>query len=56
MDYYFDEEVKSASLFNTSNLKLMQILNMDIEEIFEVRRGFSKDEWSDLIIRLTGTS
>ncbi|GAA0088445.1 protease Lon-related BREX system protein BrxL [Clostridium perfringens] len=54
MDYYFDEEVKNASPFNISNLKPIQMPNMDIEEIFDGRKNFSKDEWIDLIIRSTG--
>ena len=54
MDYYFDEEVKNASPFNISNLKPIQMPNMDIEEIFDGRKNFSKDEWIDIIIRSTG--
>ncbi|MGU8654638.1 protease Lon-related BREX system protein BrxL [Clostridium perfringens] len=54
IDYYFDEEVKNASPFNISNLKPIQMPNMDIEEIFDGRKNFSKDEWIDLIIRSTG--
>ncbi|MDU1116770.1 MAG: protease Lon-related BREX system protein BrxL [Clostridium butyricum] len=54
MDYYFDEEVKNVSPFSISNLKPIQMPNMDIEEIFEGRRGFTKDEWIDLLIRSTG--
>lgn len=54
MDYYFDEEVRNSSPFNISNLKPIQMPNMDIEEIFEGRKGFSKDEWIDLLIRSTG--
>lgn len=54
MDYYFDEEVKNVSPFNISNLKPIQMPNMDIEEIFDGRKNFSKDEWIDLIIRSTG--
>lgn len=54
MDYYFDEEVRNSSPFNISNLKPIQMPNMDIEEIFEGRKGFLKDEWIDLLIRSTG--
>lgn len=54
MDYFFDEEVKGQSPFHISNLKPIQMPNMDIEEIFEGRRYFSKDEWIDVLIRSTG--
>lgn len=54
MDYYFDEEAKNMSPFSISNLKPIQMPNMDIEEIFEGRRGLSKKEWIDLLIRSTG--
>ena len=54
MDYFFDEEVKGVSPFNISNLKPIQMPNMDLEEIMEGRKEFTKDEWIDLIIRSTG--
>ena len=54
MDYFFDEEVKGVSPFNISNLKPIQMPNMDLEEIMEGRKQFTKDEWIDLIIRSTG--
>ena len=50
MDYFFDEEVKAVSPFNISNLKPIQMPNMDLEEIMEGRKEFTKDEWIDLII------
>lgn len=54
MDYYFDEEIKGQSPFHISNLKPIQMPNMDIEEIFEGRKHFTKDEWIDVLIRSTG--
>lgn len=54
MDYFFDEEVKGVSPFNISNLKPIQMPNMDLEEIMEGRKEFTKDEWIDIIIRSTG--
>lgn len=54
MDYYFDEEAKGQSPFNISSLKPIQMPNMDINEIFEGRKNFSKDEWIDVLIRSTG--
>lgn len=47
MDYFFDEEVKGVSPFNISNLKPIQMPNMDLEEIMEGRKEFTKDEWID---------
>ena len=54
MDYYFDEEVKGVSPFNISNLKPIQMPNMDLNEIMDGRKEFTKEEWIDLIIRSTG--
>lgn len=54
MDYFFDEEDKNSSPFNISSLKPIQMPNMDINEIFEGRKEFTKDEWIDTLIRSTG--
>lgn len=54
MDYFFDEEVKGPSPFNISNLKPIQMPNMDMDEIMEGRKHFTKEEWIDLLIRSTG--
>lgn len=54
MDYYFDEEAKGQSPFNISSLKPIQMPNMDINEIFNGRKSFSKEEWIDVLIRSTG--
>jgi ATP-dependent Lon protease len=54
MDYYFDEEQRNASPFSISNLKPIQMPNMDLNEIFEGRKQFSKEEWIDILIRSTG--
>ncbi|NEY21523.1 protease Lon-related BREX system protein BrxL [Bacillus ginsengihumi] len=54
MDYYFDEEQKNMSPFSISNLKPIQMPNMDLNEIVEGRKEFSKDEWIDILIRSTG--
>ena len=54
MSYYFDEEVKGLSPFNITSLKPIQMPNMDIEEIFEGRKNFNKEEWIDVLIRSTG--
>ncbi len=54
MDYYFDEEAKNANPFSISSLKPIQMPNMDITEIFEGRKSFTKEEWIDVLIRSTG--
>lgn len=54
MDYYFDEDVKDASPFNISNLNPIQMPNLDLDEIMEGRRQFTKDEWIDVLIRSIG--
>jgi ATP-dependent Lon protease len=54
MDYYYDEELKNMNPFRISNLKPIQMPNMDINEIFEGRKKFTKEEWIDILIRSTG--
>ena len=54
MGYYFDEELKGLSPFHITSLKPIQMPNMDIEEIFEGRKNFTKNEWIDVLIRSTG--
>lgn len=54
MDYFFDEEEKFGMPFIVSNLKPIQMPNMDLEEILEGRKHFTKDEWIDVLIRSTG--
>ncbi|MGE7923350.1 protease Lon-related BREX system protein BrxL [Viridibacillus arvi] len=54
IDYFFDEEVRNTNPFSVSNLKPIQMPNMDINEVFEGRKQFTKDEWIDVLIRSTG--
>jgi ATP-dependent Lon protease len=54
MDYYYDEEQKNMSPFSISNLKPIQMPNMELNEIIEGRKEFTKDEWIDILIRSTG--
>ncbi|MCD2347238.1 protease Lon-related BREX system protein BrxL [Clostridium guangxiense] len=54
MNYYFDEEVRNSNPFSISNLKPIQMPNMDINEIFDGRESFTKEEWIDVLIRSTG--
>ncbi|WP_066638537.1 protease Lon-related BREX system protein BrxL [Desulfolucanica intricata] len=54
MGYNFDEEVKSVSPFIINSLTPIQMPNLDLEEIFQQRRYFSKDEWIDVLLRSIG--
>lgn len=54
MNYFYNEEVKDSSPFNISNLTPIQMPNLDMEEIFNGRRQFTKDEWIDVLLRSIG--
>ncbi|MFU0781901.1 MAG: BREX system Lon protease-like protein BrxL [Thermoanaerobacterium thermosaccharolyticum] len=54
MDYYYDEEAKGVSPFNISSLTPIQMPNLDMEEIFNGRKYFTKDEWIDILLRSIG--
>jgi ATP-dependent Lon protease len=54
MDYFFDEEQKGTSPFNINTLTPIQMPNLDLEEIIEGRRYFTKDEWIDVLLRSIG--
>jgi ATP-dependent Lon protease len=54
MDYYYDEETRGTSPFNISNLTPIQMPNLDMEEIINGRKYFTKDEWIDILLRSIG--
>lgn len=54
IDYFYDEEVRNTNPFNVSSLQPIQMPNMDIDEVFEGRKSFTKDEWIDVLIRSIG--
>ena len=54
IDYFFDEEQRNMSPFSVANLKPIQMPNMDLNEIIEGRKQFTKLEWMDILIRSTG--
>lgn len=54
IDYFFDEEVRNSNPFNVSSLQPIQMPNMDIYEVFEGRKSFTREEWIDVLIRSTG--
>ena len=43
-----------VSPFEIEELTPIQLANMDMEEFFEGRRRFTKDEWIDVLLRSTG--
>ena len=51
---YFYEEGGKGSPFIVSDLKPIQLPNMDMEEIFEGRKNFTEAQWIDVLIRSTG--
>jgi ATP-dependent Lon protease len=54
IDYYYDEEVKNSNPFSVNSLKPIQMPNMDMNEVFEGRKSFTKEEWIDVLIRSIG--
>ena len=53
MTYFHDDEQK-GSPFNITELKPIQMPNMDMEELFQGRRGFTQEQWMDALVRSTG--
>jgi ATP-dependent Lon protease len=51
---YSHEDGQKTSPFVISDLKPIQMPNMDMEELFEGRKAFSEDEWIDALMRSTG--
>ena len=51
---YFYEENQKGSPFGISELKPIQMPNIDLEQLFDGRRGFTEDQWIDVLIRSTG--
>lgn len=51
--YYYEENQKESP-FVFLELKPIQMPNMDMNELFEGRRHFTKTEWMDAILRSTG--
>ena len=45
---------KYESPFEIASLKPIQMPNLDLDEIIEARRNFTKDEWIDLLLRSAG--
>lgn len=45
---------KYESLFEIASLKPIQMPNLDLDEIMDARRNFTKDEWITLLLRSAG--
>ena len=54
MEYFYNEDNAGDSPFRVLSLKPIQMPNMDIQEIFNGRKQFTKNEWIDTLIRSTG--
>lgn len=51
---YFYEENQKGSPFTVTDLKPIQMPNMDMQALFEGRKSFTDNEWIDSLIRSTG--
>ena len=51
---YFFEEGQKGSPFVVEELKPIQMPGMDLEEVFEGRRGFTEEQWIDALLRSCG--
>lgn len=54
LQYYYDEAIKNASPFIIEQVTPIQMPNMDLEELIEGRKNFTKEEWIDVLIRSIG--
>lgn len=52
--YFHDEEERNNLPFVINDIKPIQMPNMDLSEIFNGRKQFSKDEWIDVLCRSMG--
>ncbi|MDD2575216.1 MAG: protease Lon-related BREX system protein BrxL [Acholeplasmataceae bacterium] len=53
LSYFYDEDERGTP-FKLTELTPIQVPNMDINEVIEARKNFTKDEWIDLLLRSTG--
>ena len=51
---YFFEEGQKTSPFSLMTLKPIQMPNMDMEEVFDARKHFNRDQWIDVLLRSVG--
>ena len=53
LEYFYEEDQKSSP-FLMRDLKPIQMASLDMEELFQGRRGFTEEQWLDVLIRSTG--
>jgi ATP-dependent Lon protease len=51
---YFYEENQKGTPFQITELKPIQLPNMDMDQFFEGRRYFTEEQWLDVLLRSTG--
>jgi ATP-dependent Lon protease len=51
LEYEFIEEDKKASPIHIIKLDPIQMPHIDIDELKEGRKAFTKDEWIDVLLR-----
>ena len=54
LEYRFDEADRNHNPIHIEELTPIQMPHLDIDEIFDGRKKFSKEEWIDVILRSTG--
>ena len=51
---YFYEEGQNVSFLAVHTGKPIQMPNMDMDEVFEARKQFDRDQWIDVLLRSVG--
>ncbi|MEQ8197777.1 MAG: protease Lon-related BREX system protein BrxL [Clostridiaceae bacterium] len=54
IEYLYDETSRNATPFIIEQVTPIQMPNMDLDELIEGRKNFTKDEWIDVLIRSIG--
>src|SRR5574344_960835 len=54
LEYYYDENEKNSNPISIKKLTPIQMPSLDIKEVEEGRKHFTKDEWINLLLRSTG--
>ncbi len=54
IQYYYEEGVKNQNPFIIDQVTPIQMPSMDIDELIEGRKNFTKEEWIDILIRSIG--
>jgi ATP-dependent Lon protease len=53
LEYYYDETTKKSP-FIITQLKPIQMPNLDMDTVFEGRKAFTESQWIDVLLRSTG--